>query len=107
MDLHGGAVASGCRLQSPAPAFAPAWRRDRMVWTSARLLCVIALVLLASAAHLASNAATASDHEPTISTPRPARWMPSGGTGCRTVRRKGKVCDGPRRTPEPYGSDAV
>jgi murein DD-endopeptidase MepM/ murein hydrolase activator NlpD len=51
--------------------------------------------------------AGAGDREPTIASPRPTRWMPSLGSGCRNVRGKGKVCDGPRRVPEPQGADAV
>ncbi len=51
----------------------------------------------------------ASDHEPTISTPVPTHWMPntSKTNKCRNYRgSKWKMCDGPRRTPEPHGEDA-
>ncbi len=49
---------------------------------------------------------SASDEEPTISTPLPTRWMPSKRAKCRKVSAKWKMCDGPRRTPEPYGREA-
>lgn len=52
-------------------------------------------------------AASADDREPTIATPRPAHWMPTTRMKCKRVKGlKGKMCDGPRRTPEPYGEEA-
>jgi murein DD-endopeptidase MepM/ murein hydrolase activator NlpD len=40
-------------------------------------------------------------------TPRPTRWLPAEGNRCRKVRgSKQKMCDGPRRVPEPYGQAA-
>lgn len=49
---------------------------------------------------------SASDQEPTISTPLPTRWMPSKGGKCKKAGSKRNACNGPRRTPEPYGKDA-
>jgi murein DD-endopeptidase MepM/ murein hydrolase activator NlpD len=50
---------------------------------------------------------SASDREPTIATPVPKHWMPNTRSKCRNLRgTKWKMCDGPRRTPEPYGEDA-
>src|SRR4051812_32518275 len=70
---------------------------------------VIGWVVLGAASLALSglSAAGASDREATISTPRPMRWLPSKGSSCRRVHGKGKVCDGPRRVPEPQGGDAV
>ena len=51
--------------------------------------------------------ASASDHEATIRTPVPKRWMPRTHTRCKHVKGiRWKMCDGPRRTPEPYGAAA-
>ena len=65
------------------------------------------LALLVGVMALGGPSAGATDREATLGTPRPVRWMPSLGKGCRRVRGKGKVCDGPRRVPEPYGADAA
>jgi murein DD-endopeptidase MepM/ murein hydrolase activator NlpD len=74
---------------------------ERTRWSLVSLLIVAAIVAVPP-----REAASASDREPTIATPRPTRWMPAERR-CRKVRGKGKVCDGPRRTPEPHGSDAL
>jgi murein DD-endopeptidase MepM/ murein hydrolase activator NlpD len=51
--------------------------------------------------------ASASDHEATIRTPVPKRWMPRTSTRCKFVKgARWKMCDGPRRTPEPFGAAA-
>jgi murein DD-endopeptidase MepM/ murein hydrolase activator NlpD len=51
--------------------------------------------------------AEAGESEPTIRTPMPKHWMPRTPMKCKTVRGiKWRVCDGPRRTPEPYGPAA-
>ncbi len=55
---------------------------------------------------LPADRVSASDDEPTISTPLPTRWAPSKGAKCRKASSKWTMCDGPRRTPEPYGSAA-
>jgi murein DD-endopeptidase MepM/ murein hydrolase activator NlpD len=45
--------------------------------------------------------------EPTIQTPRPTNWLPTKRGKCHRVNGiKGKLCDGPRRTPEPFGEEA-
>jgi murein DD-endopeptidase MepM/ murein hydrolase activator NlpD len=50
---------------------------------------------------------SATDREKTLMTPVPKHWMPRTPNKCRKVPGlKGKMCDGPRRTPEPYGEDA-
>jgi len=52
--------------------------------------------------------AAAAPHEPTIKTPMPKQWLPRNADKCRYVKgSKWKMCDGPRRAPEPYGSDAL
>lgn len=52
--------------------------------------------------------AEAGDREATIRTPVPKRWMPRTPVKCTMVKGiKWKMCDGPRRTPEPYGAAAV
>lgn len=52
--------------------------------------------------------AEASPREPTIRTAIPKHWLPSTPMKCRTVRgARWKMCDGPRRAPEPYGADAL
>ena len=78
-----------------------------MLTTGARCLTMGWIMLVLSVGMPDALTAGASDRESTIATPRPTRWMPSKGSGCRRVRGKGKVCDGPRRVPEPYGADAV
>jgi murein DD-endopeptidase MepM/ murein hydrolase activator NlpD len=66
-----------------------------------------ALAILTAAVAPLPDAASASDREATVETPRPTRWMPSRGKTCRRVKGKGKVCDGPRRVPEPHGAAAL
>ncbi len=72
---------------------------------------VIRRLLIACAAWVGvcglTDLGAASDHEPTVSTAVPTHWMPSKSNKCRKVRgSKWQMCDGPRRTPEPYGEDA-
>jgi murein DD-endopeptidase MepM/ murein hydrolase activator NlpD len=78
-----------------------------MFWKTARLPIVSTLAILSVLVTGRADLAGAGDREPTIATERPARWLPSAGRGCRKVRGKGKVCDGPRRAPEPYGGAAL
>lgn len=50
----------------------------------------------------------AGDREATIRTPVPKRWMPRTAMKCSHVKGiKRPMCDGPRRTPEPYGAAAL
>lgn len=52
--------------------------------------------------------AGATEREPTIKTPVPKHWMARTPMRCRTIKgAKWKMCDGPRRTPEPHGRDAL
>jgi murein DD-endopeptidase MepM/ murein hydrolase activator NlpD len=74
---------------------------------------VVGRVLIACAALLAVGGLTdvgvsAGDREPTLMTPVPKHWQANGRghNKCRTFRGSWKMCDGPRRTPEPYGEDA-
>jgi murein DD-endopeptidase MepM/ murein hydrolase activator NlpD len=56
---------------------------------------------------LTTMEASATEREPTIMTPKPTRWAERTKDKCRFVRGvKWKMCDGPRRTPEPYGEEA-
>lgn len=75
-------------------------------WSRVLLLTSSALMTLAAFGFLPSRFASASDQEFTISTPLPTRWMPSKGSHCRKTGKKWTMCDGPRRTPEPYGPEA-
>jgi murein DD-endopeptidase MepM/ murein hydrolase activator NlpD len=75
---------------------------ERARWSVVGMLVIAAIVAVPK-----REVAIASDREPTIATPRPTRWLPADRHRCRKVRGKGKVCDGPRRTPEPYGSAAL
>lgn len=76
-----------------------------MASTAARLLIVSAILFGALAV---APWVSASDREPTIETPMPTRWMPSKGMKCRRVAGvKHKLCDGPRRVPEPSGRAAA
>lgn len=60
------------------------------------------------AASVGTPWAEASPREPTIKTPMPKHWLPATPSKCRTVKgARWKMCDGPRRAPEPYGSDAL
>jgi len=73
---------------------------------------VVGRVLIACAASLIVGGLTdvgvsASDREPTVMTPVPKHWQPNNSNKCRFFKgSKWKMCDGPRRTPEPYGEDA-
>ncbi|MEY4511311.1 MAG: hypothetical protein RLZZ450_3433 [Pseudomonadota bacterium] len=52
--------------------------------------------------------AEAAGSEPTIRTAVPKHWLPRTTMKCRTVKGAAwKMCDGPRRAPEPYGADAL
>lgn len=52
--------------------------------------------------------ARAAGSEPTIRTAMPKHWLPRTSMKCRTVKgARWKMCDGPRRAPEPYGADAL
>lgn len=52
--------------------------------------------------------ADAKGREATIRTPRPTHWQPRTKMKCRHLPgTKWKMCDGPRRTPEPYGRAAL
>lgn len=79
-------------------------------WSRVPLVSTITLALITLSAALSpclpDSQVSASDEEPTISTPLPTRWLPSKGAKCRKVSSKWKMCDGPRRTPEPYGEAA-
>ena len=77
--------------------------------TTARLFVVTSILLTTIAlSPVGLGGANAGDREPTIATPKPERWMPSGGNKCKSVKGlKGKMCQGPRRTPEPFGSAAL
>jgi murein DD-endopeptidase MepM/ murein hydrolase activator NlpD len=57
---------------------------------------------------LATPWASAETAEPTVATPRPTSWQPTRRMKCTRVKHhpKWKMCDGPRRTPEPYGEEA-
>jgi len=60
------------------------------------------------AASIQTSWASAAPSEPTIKTPVPAHWLPRTADKCRSVKgSRWKMCDGPRRAPEPYGSDAL
>jgi murein DD-endopeptidase MepM/ murein hydrolase activator NlpD len=54
------------------------------------------------------NWASASEREPTLKTPMPKHWLPRTKMKCKSVKGvRHKMCDGPRRAPEPYGSAAL
>ncbi len=78
-------------------------RRVRMQQTWTRLLATNALFLVLAAF---APWVSASDDEPTIATPMPTRWMPGTHNPCRKAGKKWRMCDGPRRTPEPFGAAA-
>ncbi len=77
-------------------------------WSRVLLVSSITLALAAFSPCLPDSGVSASDDEPTISTPLPTRWLPSKGVKCRKASNGSKwsMCDGPRRTPEPYGAAA-
>ena len=76
-----------------------------MATTAGRLLMACSMLCIALST---SPWASADDREPTIQTPMPERWMPSGGMKCKSAsgHSKWKMCEGPRRVPEPYGEAA-
>jgi murein DD-endopeptidase MepM/ murein hydrolase activator NlpD len=54
------------------------------------------------------NWASASSREPTIKTAMPKHWLPRTKMKCKSVKGvRHRMCDGPRRAPEPYGADAL
>jgi len=57
---------------------------------------------------LATPWASAESSERTIATPKPTSWAPARRMKCTRVRghHNWKMCDGPRRTPEPHGEAA-
>ncbi len=69
-------------------------------------LSVCIFMALATSLCSLDSWAAASDQEPTLSTPLPTRWMPSNAGKCRKASSKRNGCNGPRRTPEPFGKDA-
>ncbi len=75
----------------------------RQTWSSALFVSALFITL---AVLVPGRWVLASDQEPTITTPLPTRWMASNGSKCRKVTSKWKMCDGPRRAPEPFGEDA-
>src|SRR5690349_9756475 len=76
-------------------------------WLTSVAVLMIAATLTYPTTSVLSGTAAASDQEPTINTPRPTLWMPASRMKCERVPGlKGKMCNGPRRTPEPYGEDA-
>ena len=68
---------------------------------------VVCVALLLSAPFTLSWAG-AAESEPTIKTAVPKHWMPRTPMKCTKVKGvRSKMCDGPRRTPVPYGADAL
>jgi murein DD-endopeptidase MepM/ murein hydrolase activator NlpD len=70
---------------------------------------LIACAALLVVGKLTDTGVSAGDHEPTLMTPRPTHWLPNTAATnkCRYFRgAKWKMCDGPRRAPEPYGEAA-
>jgi murein DD-endopeptidase MepM/ murein hydrolase activator NlpD len=68
----------------------------------------LAFVLAALAGTSYGNGAQAAEREPTIRTALPKSWLPRTEMKCRAVKgARFKMCDGPRRVPEPYGADAL
>lgn len=70
---------------------------------------LIACAALLGVGGLTDVSVSASEKEPTIATPVPTHWQPNTRhtNKCRNFHgSKWKMCDGPRRTPEPYGEDA-
>jgi murein DD-endopeptidase MepM/ murein hydrolase activator NlpD len=54
------------------------------------------------------NWAAAEQREPTLKTPMPKHWLPRTKMKCKSVKGvRHKMCDGPRRAPEPYGAAAL
>ena len=76
--------------------------------TVARRL-IIACVALLGVGGLTDVGVSASDREPTLATPLPTSWLPNTRktNKCRNLPgTKWKMCDGPRRAPEPHGEEA-
>jgi murein DD-endopeptidase MepM/ murein hydrolase activator NlpD len=74
---------------------------------SAAALMIAATLTYPATSVLPTDTAAADDREPTIQTPRPTLWQPATRMKCERVSGlKGKMCNGPRRTPEPYGEEA-
>ena len=79
-------------------------RREVSRWLTCCAGLMIATALTIPGTQRTASAATG---EPTIQTPRPTNRMPTKRGKCHRVNGlKGKLCDGPRRTPEPYGEEA-
>lgn len=73
-------------------------------WLSRRL---VACLTCATVGILTVSWAEAAEREPTIKTAVPRHWMPRTSMKCRKIAGvRHKMCDGPRRTPEPYGPEA-
>lgn len=69
---------------------------------------IVGCVAFALSVSTAFSWADASDREPTIKTKLPTHWLPRTKLKCTTLdSTKMKMCDGPRRAPEPYGQDAL
>jgi hypothetical protein len=76
-------------------------------WLTSIAMLMIAATLTYPSTSVLPGTAAADDREPTILTPRPTLWSPATRMKCQKVPGlKGKMCNGPRRTPEPYGEDA-
>ena len=82
----------------------PAPRASNARW----LLAGVSAVLLVAFGPISQPQGLADDHEPTIHTPRPTSWMPHRRMKCQRVpgHSKWKMCDGPRRSPRPFGDEA-
>lgn len=75
-------------------------RRTCSFWLCTSALCLLTLASVPWA--------SADQAEATIATERPTRWMPSKRRRCgkSSKSRRNRTCNGPRRTPEPYGKAA-
>ncbi len=58
----------------------------------------------AASGEAAPPAPAAATADP-LETPEPTKWLPSKGRQCQRYRRR-RVCDGPRKVPEPHGPAA-
>lgn len=82
-------------------------RRKVSRWLTSCAVLLVATTLTHPSASVLPKTALASDAERTIRTPRPTRWLPRTRMKCERIRGvKHPMCDGPRRTPEPYGEAA-
>src|SRR5687767_8349707 len=80
---------------------------SRWLPVSAAAFLVAATLTSPLAFSVVGSSASAEIAEPTIRTPKPTHWQPAKRMKCEKVKGlKGKMCNGPRRTPEPYGEDA-